>query len=168
MHQEHVFRVGWYHIHIKIFIYIANTYWGRVLQFFFFFLIELFQKVQRPLCSIKRISLTDTFVYQHCWLGNWRAFMPRVSSHFKTITLTWLWSSCQKFPDGSLKTQQKISMFGFIIYVTSVLFGPMFVQSLCVYSWVILGTKQLSPQQTDRMPEEKYHSWVQWWKSFWV
>ena len=129
MHQEHVFRVGWYHIHIKIFIYIANTYWGRVLQFFFFFLIELFQKVQRPLCSIKRISLKDTFVYQHCWLGNWHAFMPRVSSHFKTITLTWLWSSCQKFPDGSLKTQQKISMFGFIIYVTSVLFGPMFVQS---------------------------------------
>ena len=59
-------------------------------------------------------------------------------------------------------------MFGFIIYVTSMLFWPMFVQSLCVYSWVILGTKQLSPQQTDRMPEEKHHSWVQWWKSFWV
>lgn len=55
---------------------------------FFFFLIGLFQNVQRPLCSIKRTNLTDTFVYQHCWLGNWHTFMPGVSSHFKTVTLT--------------------------------------------------------------------------------
>ena len=66
--------------------------------------------------------------------------MPRGSSPFKSVSLTWLQSVWQKFTDGSLKRQQRINTFVFIIYVkASALFFCLCLcrVSVCVveYSW---------------------------------